>query len=84
MDELYYAALRKVLISWVVSAQLICTFVFTYAKSRFSHVLFVFYVLFGLMFYVHGKQLRSCGDSMYYAKILIIMKEGHTVDWSTG
>ena len=27
----------KVLISCVVSAQLICSFVFAYAKSRFSH-----------------------------------------------
>ena len=27
----------KALISWVVTAQLICTFVFTFAKSRFSH-----------------------------------------------
>ena len=32
-----YVAKIKVLISCMVTAQLICTFVFTYAKSRFSH-----------------------------------------------
>ena len=30
-------AKTKVLISWAVTNQLICAFVFAYAKSRFSH-----------------------------------------------
>ena len=30
-------AKTKVLISWAVTTQLICAFVFAYAKSRFSH-----------------------------------------------
>ena len=32
-----YLAKTKALISCMVTAQLICVFVFTYAKSRFSH-----------------------------------------------
>ena len=32
-----YLAKTKALISWAVTAQLICVFVFAYAKSRFSH-----------------------------------------------
>ena len=32
-----YVAKTKALISCTVTAQLICTFVFAYAKSRFSH-----------------------------------------------
>ena len=32
-----YVAKTNVLISCVVTAQLICAFVFAYAKSRFSH-----------------------------------------------
>ena len=32
-----YVALTKVLISCMVTAQLICTFAFAYAKSRVSH-----------------------------------------------
>ena len=32
-----YVAKTKALNSYVVSAQLICAFVFAYAKSRFSH-----------------------------------------------
>ena len=36
-EGLYYVAKTKVVISCVVTAQLICTFVFDYAKSRFSH-----------------------------------------------
>ena len=37
MDYTIYVAKTKALISPAVSAQLICAFVFTYAKSRFSH-----------------------------------------------
>ena len=33
-----YVAKTKVLISCVVTAQFICTFVFAYVESRFSHV----------------------------------------------
>ena len=32
-----YVAKTKTLISFVVTAKLICVFVFAYAKSRFSH-----------------------------------------------
>ena len=32
-----YVAKTKVLISCAVTAQLICTFVFVYAKTRFKH-----------------------------------------------
>ena len=32
-----YVAKTKMLISFPVTAQLICAFVFVYAKSRFSH-----------------------------------------------
>ena len=32
-----YVAKTKVLISFAVTAKLICVFVFAYAKSRFSH-----------------------------------------------
>ena len=35
--ESMYIAKTKALISWAVTAQLICSFVFAYAKSRFSH-----------------------------------------------
>ena len=34
---LYMLRKTKVLISCMVTMQLVCTFVFTYAKSRFSH-----------------------------------------------
>ena len=34
---IYICAKTKVLISSVVTTQLICAFVFSYAKSRFSH-----------------------------------------------
>ena len=37
MDCTICEAKTKVLISWAVNAQLICAFVFPYAKSRFSH-----------------------------------------------
>ena len=34
---MYYEAKTKVLISCMVTAQLICAFVYEHAKSRFSH-----------------------------------------------
>ena len=37
MDCTIYVAKTKVLISFAVTAKLICVFVFAYAKSRFSH-----------------------------------------------
>ena len=37
MDCCIYVAKTKGLISCAVAKQLICTFVFAYAKSRFSH-----------------------------------------------
>ena len=37
MDFTMYVAKSKTVISCVVTAQLICVFVFTYVKSRFSH-----------------------------------------------
>ena len=38
VEELYYlCSENKVLISYAVTAQLICAFVVVYAKSRFSH-----------------------------------------------
>ena len=37
MDCTIRVAKTKVLISFVVTAKLICGFVFAYAKSRFSH-----------------------------------------------
>ena len=36
-DRTIYVAKTKSLISCAVTAQLICVFVFAYAKSRFSH-----------------------------------------------
>ena len=36
-DCTIYVSKTKVLISCMVTTQLICTFVFTHAKSRFSH-----------------------------------------------
>ena len=36
-DGTIYVAKTKALISFVVTTELICVFVFTYAKSRFSH-----------------------------------------------
>ena len=36
-EGLYYVAKTKALISFAVTAKLICVFVFEYAKSRFSH-----------------------------------------------
>ena len=37
-EGLYYLSTKtKALISFVVAAELICAFVFAYAKSRFSH-----------------------------------------------
>ena len=37
VEGLYFVAKTKALISYIVTEQLICTFVFAYAKSRFSH-----------------------------------------------
>ena len=37
VDELYYVAKTKALISRMVTVQLICAFVFAYTKHRFSH-----------------------------------------------
>ena len=37
MDCTIYVAKIKALISFAVTAKLICVFVFAYAKSRFSH-----------------------------------------------
>ena len=37
MNCTIYVAKTKALTSYAVIAQLICTFIFTYAKSRFSH-----------------------------------------------
>ena len=37
MDCTIYVAKTKALISFAVTAKLICVFVFAYAKSRFSH-----------------------------------------------
>ena len=37
MDCTIYVVKTKALISLVVTAKLICVFVFAYAKSRFSH-----------------------------------------------
>ena len=37
MNKFKYVAKTKVLVSCAVTAQLICAFVFAYAKSRFSH-----------------------------------------------
>ena len=37
MDFTTYVAKTKALISFAVTAKLICVFVFAYAKSRFSH-----------------------------------------------
>ena len=37
MDCTFYVAKTKALISFAVTAKLICVFVFAYAKSRFSH-----------------------------------------------
>ena len=69
-------AKTKALISCAVTAQLICVFVFAYAKSLFSHnkaqIMIVIHLLdicalrlifrffFDLLLYVHGKKLRSC------------------------
>ena len=36
-DRTIHVAKTKALISFVVTAKLICVFVFAYAKSRFSH-----------------------------------------------
>ena len=36
-DCTIYVAKKKALISFAVTAKLICVFVFAYAKSRFSH-----------------------------------------------
>ena len=37
MDCTICIAKTKALISWAVTAQLICVFIFAYAKIRFSH-----------------------------------------------
>ena len=37
VEKLYYVAKTKALISCAVTVQLICTFVFAYAKSCFFH-----------------------------------------------
>ena len=37
MDNTIYVVKTKTLISFAVTAKLICVFVFAYAKSRFSH-----------------------------------------------
>ena len=44
MDYIIYVAKTKALISFAVTAKLICVFVFAYAKSRFSYDAAHFYV----------------------------------------
>ena len=41
MDYTSYVAKTKTLISCVITAQLLCVFVFAYVKSRFSHDTYV-------------------------------------------
>ena len=51
-------AKTKALISFAITAKLICVFVFAYAKCSFSYdAAHVFYYYF--LFYVHSKQLWS-------------------------
>ena len=52
----YYVAKTKALISFAVTGKLICVFVFTYAKSRFSHNEAQLFVLNKLM------EMRFSGD----------------------
>ena len=42
VEELYYVAKIKALISCAVTTQLICTFVFAHSKSRFSHTWLIY------------------------------------------
>ena len=55
-DSIIYLAKTKALISCAVTAQLICDFVFAYAKISFSHVAAYFIVI--LMLQSHDNQER--------------------------
>ena len=59
-DCTIYVAIRKALISCAVTAQLTCTFVFAYAKSRFSHDA------------THSSNLiELCLIAVYYIKVFL-------------
>ena len=63
-------AKTKALISFAVTAKLICVFVFAYAKKRFSHdeaTLFLAYAIFFI------KRLINVGKSLIVASILIVI-----------
>ena len=77
VEGLYYVGKTKALISFAVTAKLICVFVFAYAKKPVFSRHGSFYtvmaqskailccivvVVVELMLYVHGKQLRLCPD----------------------
>ena len=57
MDCIIYLAKSKALISCAVTAQLICAFVFAYAKISFSHVAAYFIVI--LMLQSHDNPLKN-------------------------
>ena len=52
-----YVAKTKALISFTVTVQLICVFVFAYAKSRFSHDAAQFILVSILLFLLKVKSL---------------------------
>ena len=67
-----YVVKTKVLISCAVTAQLICTFVFAYAKSRFSHdtahivcsIIKYPHLVYCLVIHVHFSLLASGSDDV--------------------
>ena len=61
----YYAAKTKALISCAITAQLICTFVFAYLKSRFSHDA------------AHETSVQTFAnfESLYNCKVVLVIPE---------
>ena len=79
MDCIFYVAKTKALISFAVTAKLICVFVFAYAKRRLSHNESHLMILF--LFQCHQELFEIC--KMFYCfegriLILIVPVPGHS------
>ena len=65
-----YVAKTKMLISFAITAKLICVFVFAYAKCRFSHAAAqmdlgsVVYSIVSLTKSLRGQLITTCKESM--------------------
>ena len=78
MNFTIYVAKTKALISFAVTAKLICVFVFAYAKSRFSHDADHFTMS------RHGQSLQTLNKVCIYAyDVVLLIHAGFTRVMST-